>query len=154
MWQVVIFVAVCQAAGLIGVVTTPTADSDWFRALAKPFFNPPSWLFAPVWTTLYTLMGIAAFRVWRKGSGRPVVRIALALFVIQLVLNAAWTPVFFGAQSLLGGFVVLLTLVFVLLLTTGRFFRLDRASGWLLVPYLLWTLFALGLNLSFLLLNA
>ncbi len=151
--QVLLFIVVCQLAGVLGVVTSPTGDTAWYRSLAKPVFNPPSWLFGPVWTLLYTLMGVAVYRVWRMDRSRPAVRLALGLFAAQLLLNAIWTPVFFGAQSLAGGAVVIVVLLIVLVITTARFFRLDRWAGSLLVPYVLWVAFATLLNVSILMLN-
>lgn len=149
----VLFILVCQAAGAIGALTTDTGESSWYAGLEKPAFNPPGWVFGPVWTTLYTLMGIAAFVVWRAGTDRPEVRRALGLFAAQLVLNAVWTPVFFGAESIVGGAVVIVVLLVVLALTVRAFFRVSTVAGWLLVPYLLWIAFATLLNLSIWALN-
>ncbi len=125
-----------------------TGNSLWYQALSKPPFNPPSWVFAPAWITLYTFMGIAAHRIWRVGLDLGPVRGALALFVVQLVLNGAWTPVFFGAKQLLLALFVILALVAVLTLTVRAFWQLDRVAGWLLVPYLAWVCFATLLNAS------
>ena len=152
--QILLFILVCQAAGLLGVLTTPTGETDWYQGLAKPAFNPPSWVFGPVWTLLYTLMGYAAYRIWDLGTARPNVRTALALFAGQLVLNAAWTPVFFGAESLAGGAVIIVALWVALGVTTWAFFRLDRPAGALLVPYLLWVTYAAVLNLTIWSMNA
>lgn len=152
--QILLFILVCQAAGLLGVLTTPTGETAWYQSLAKPAFNPPGWVFGPVWTLLYTLMGYAAYRIWDLGTARADVRTALALFAVQLVLNAAWTPVFFGAESLAGGAVVIVMLWLILGVTTWAFFRLDRLAGALLVPYLLWVTYAAVLNLTIWSMNA
>ncbi len=143
-----VFILVCQAAGIIGALSSPTGNSPWFQQLIKPSFNPPGWIFGPVWTLLYTLMGIAAFRVWRLGWREQAVKVALYWFALQLLLNAIWTPIFFGAQSLALGAVVIVTLLAVLGFTINRFFRLDSLAGWLLVPYFLWVSFATVLNIS------
>lgn len=143
-----LFVLACEAVGAIGALTTDTGESSWYAGLEKPAFNPPGWVFGPVWTTLYALMGIAAFLVWREGTDRPEVRRALGLFVAQLVLNGIWTPIFFGAESIVGGAIVIVALLVVLALTVRAFFRVSKAAGWLLVPYLLWTAFATVLTLS------
>ncbi len=147
-----LFAVGCELVGLVGAATTVTGDSSWYDTLAKPPFNPPSWLFGPVWTVLYAMMGVAAFLVWREGRGagadRPDVKRALTLFIVQLVLNGIWTPIFFGAESIVGGAVVIVTLLVVLALTVRAFFGVSRTAGWLLVPYLLWVAFATALNLS------
>jgi benzodiazapine receptor len=98
--EAVVSIVVCQAAGLIGSIATFPSIPTWYASLDKPPFNPPNWVFGPVWTTLYTLMGIAAFLVWRKGIRNREVKIALGIFVVQLVLNTLWSVVFFGLNSL------------------------------------------------------
>lgn len=148
-----LFVVGCELVGILGAVTTVTGASSWYDALAKPPFNPPSWLFGPAWTLLYAMMGVAAFLVWRAGRGmegadRSEVKRALTLFAVQLVLNGIWTPIFFGAKSIVGGAVVIVSLLVVLGLTVRAFFHVSRTAGWLLVPYLLWVAFATTLNLS------
>ena len=143
-----LFVVGCELVGILGALTTATGDSPWYDSLAKPPFNPPGWVFGPVWTVLYALMGIAAYLVWREGMDRPDVKRALGLFVAQLVLNGVWTPTFFGAESIAGGAVVIVALLVVLALTMRAFFRISRLAGWLLVPYFLWVSFATLLNLS------
>jgi tryptophan-rich sensory protein len=143
-----LFVVGCELVGIAGALTTATGEGSWYQALAKPPFNPPGWVFGPVWTVLYALMGLAAFRVWRAGTERRDVRVALGLFAAQLVLNGIWTPVFFGAESIVGGAVVIVALLVLLAFTVRAFFGVARAAGWLLVPYLLWVAFAAALNLS------
>ena len=148
-----LFVLACEAVGIAGALTTETGASSWYAGLEKPAFNPPGWVFGPVWTTLYAMMGIAAFLVWRAGTDRPEVRRALGLFAAQLVLNGIWTPIFFGAESIVGGAVVIVALLVVLALTIRAFFRVSKAAGWLLVPYFLWVAFATVLTLSIWALN-
>ena len=148
-----LFVVGCELVGLVGAATTATGGSSWYETLAKPPFNPPGWLFGPVWTALYAMMGVAAFLVWREGrradgAAKADVNRALTLFIVQLVLNGIWTPIFFGAESIVGGAVVIVTLLVVLALTVRAFFGVSRTAGWLLVPYLLWVAFATTLNLS------
>lgn len=149
----VIFVLVCQSAGAVGALTTETGSSSWYAALEKPDFNPPGWVFGPVWTLLYTLMGIAAWRVFRRGIGVRNVKAALSLFAVQLILNAVWSPVFFGAQRMDIALGIIAALWAVLIATTVLFFRLNRPAGWMLVPYILWVTFATVLNASLLSLN-
>jgi tryptophan-rich sensory protein len=137
-------VLVCQAAGATGALVT---DASWYRELPRPGFAPPGWVFGPVWITLYALMGVAAWLVWRA---RPSIarRSALAWFAIQLAINAAWTPVFFGLRSPVGGLVVIVLLVAAIVATIVRFRPVSPAAGWLLAPYLAWVTFATALNAS------
>lgn len=145
-WGWIPFVLACELVGVLGAVSTDAGASPWYRALAKPSFQPPAWVFGPVWTLLYALMGIAAWRIGRQGLDAPGVRVALALFAAQLVLNAAWSPVFFGAHRIGLALAVLAALWLVLVPTALVFLRLDRPAGVLLLPYLAWVSFALVLN--------
>ena len=104
------FVVVCELAGIVGSLFTTPSIPGWYAALAKPPFNPPNWVFAPVWTVLYALMGIAAYVVYEKGPKRREVRKALAVFAGQLVFNTLWSIVFFGAHMILGGAVIIIIL--------------------------------------------
>lgn len=144
------WVGLCLAVGIvIGVLFKPGA---WYAALEKPAFNPPAWIFAPVWTALYVAMGVAAWRIWCL----PVSierRQALRQFCVQLAFNAAWPPMFFGAQSLAGGLVVIVMLLFAIAATIQRFHPLDKTAAWLLAPYLAWVAFATLLNVALLALN-
>lgn len=146
-------ICICQAAGVFGALFTVDAIPGWYAELAKPPFTPPSWVFAPVWIALYTAMGIAAYVVLGRGRESPGVRLALGLFVVQLVLNALWTPLFFGLHWLLVAFVEIVLLFLFVLATTIAFWRVSRPAALLLVPYLLWVGFAAALNLAFWLLN-
>jgi benzodiazapine receptor len=152
--EAVVSIVVCQGAGLIGSVATFPSIPTWYASLDKPPFNPPNWVFGPVWTTLYTLMGIAAFLVWRKGIRNREVKIALGIFIIQLVLNTLWSVIFFGLNSLAGGLVVIVVLWIAILLTIITFFRISKVAGALLIPYILWVSFATILNFSLWQLNA
>ncbi len=151
--RLVVSIIACQCAGLIGSIFTTPAIPTWYATLAKPTFTPPSWLFAPAWITLYLLMGIAAFLVWRKGLGEEGVKSALVMFLVQLVLNALWSVVFFGLKSPLAGAVVIIALWVAILLTMLRFFKLSTTAGALLTPYILWVSFAAALNISIWILN-
>lgn len=152
-WKLVVSILACLAAGGIGSIFTRSAIPTWYATLEKPVFSPPNWLFAPVWTLLYILMGIAAFLVWRKGSGNRQVKTALIVFLIQLIINALWSVVFFGLESPLFGLVVILVLWVVILVTVIQFYKISRAASVLLWPYLLWVTFAAVLNSSIWLLN-
>ena len=146
-------VVVCELAGVAGALFTSRPALDWYAALKKPAFNPPNWVFAPAWTTLYALMGIAVFIVWRKGLDNPKVKTAVVIFAVQLILNAAWIPAFFGLRSTAAGLIVILGLWVGILAAIVAFLRVSRVSGVLLIPYILWTTFAVALNLSLVALN-
>jgi len=152
-WKLVVSIIACLAAGAIGSIFTRQAIPTWYATLEKPAFNPPNWVFMPVWTLLYILMGIAAFLVWRKGLENRQVRIALIVFLVQLVLNALWSVAFFGLESPVYGLIVITVLWLAILFTTLQFYRISRAAGGLMLPYLLWVTFAAVLNESIWLLN-
>jgi tryptophan-rich sensory protein len=152
-FKLIISIVACLGAGAIGSVFTRSAIPTWYANLEKPFFTPPNWLFAPAWTLLYILMGIAAFLVWRKGLGNRQVRTTLIVFLIQLVLNSLWSVVFFGLESPLSGLIVISILWVAILVTIIKFFRISRVASVLMWPYLLWVTFAAVLNASIWLLN-
>jgi len=138
------WIVACNLVGLLGALLTDPR-SGWFQALEKPSWNPPSWLFGPVWTTLYVLMGIAAWRVW-KTWGFSGARFALGAFAVQLALNSAWTPAFFGAKAPLAALVVISALWLAIVVTILAFWGKDRVAAALLLPYLAWVSFATALN--------
>ena len=143
------FLLVCYAVAAGGALSTAPAIPTWYAALAKPSFNPPNWIFAPVWTALYGLMAIAAWLVWRtpKTGLRATFRLSgLNLFSLQLLLNAVWTPIFFHYHQLLAALIVVLCLWVAILLTTVQFWKVDRFAAALLLPYLAWVGFATALN--------
>lgn len=139
-------IAVSQLAGIIGSIFTASSVETWYVDLRKPDFTPPSWIFGPVWITLYTLMGIAAWLVWRKGLQHKTVRIALLFFAAQLVLNALWSVIFFGAQAPFAAFIEILFLWLTIVLTIVSFFKVFTWAGVLLVPYIVWVSYATVLN--------
>jgi len=140
-------ITVCQAAGLIGSVFTAQSVQTWYPTLAKPFFTPPSWIFAPVWTTLYLLMGISLYLVLGKKKAD------LRWFWLQLVLNVLWSIVFFGLQSPALGFLVILALFISIAMTIKSFVKIDKRAAYLFYPYLAWVIFATLLNLALVILN-
>jgi translocator protein len=137
--------AVVIASGLGGLASASSAEQ--YRQLEQPLFAPPSWVFGPVWTVLYVLMAIAAWLVWRSGPWAQT-RPALTLYAVQLVLNAAWTPLFFGLGWRGIAFVELSVLLVVLVATVVAFWRRSAVAAILLLPYLAWSAFALCLNFS------
>jgi benzodiazapine receptor len=147
--RVVVACTVSLAAGGIGLLVVPRGRfASWYAQLRKPAFTPPDWVFGPVWTVLYSLMGVAASLVWKEGLGRRPTRVALLWFLGQLVLNALWTPVFFGLRRIGSALAIIGLLWAALAVTVCRFVRVSRAAGLLLVPYLLWVSFAAILNAS------
>lgn len=142
--RITVAVLLCNAVGIAGALFT-SPDTAWYRALVKPSFQPPGWVFGPVWTLLYTLMGVAAARVFDRREA-PGARVALWLFVAQLALNGVWSPIFFGAHAIGVALVVIVALLVLIALTMWRFWTIDRVAGALLVPYLAWVCFATLLN--------
>ncbi|MFP4056147.1 MAG: TspO/MBR family protein [Candidatus Brocadiia bacterium] len=147
------FVAACFAAAGLGSLFTTPAVRSWYPAIAKPPWGPPDWVFGPVWTALYAMMAVAGWLVWRaRGfAGAPW---ALGLFGAQLVLNAAWSPLFFGLRAFGAAFAEIVVLWLAIAATMVCFFRAVPAAGWLLVPYLAWVGFASALNFAIWRLNA
>lgn len=139
-------VVVSELAGAIGAVFTMPAIPTWYATLQKSALSPPSWVFAPVWTTLYALMGIAAFLVWRKGWDDRKVRVALGMFAVQLVLNVLWSVIFFGLRNPGGALIEIIILWLAILATIITFSRVSRPAVYLLIPYLAWVSFAIVLN--------
>lgn len=145
-WKLIISVLVCLSVGFIGSIFTTPSIPTWYATLNKPSFNPPNWLFAPVWTTLFILMGIAAFLIWRKGLKKKAVKNALIIFLLQLVFNTLWSFLFFKFHSPFWALVDIAVLWVLILLTLIKFWKISKAAGILLIPYLLWISFASILN--------
>ena len=135
------FIVLTFLAPLAGAFTPPGA---WYQTLNKPSWNPPPWIFGPVWTLLYLGMAVAAWLVWKRGGQGQ----ALRLYCVQLALNAAWTPVFFGAHQLGAAFIVIVCMWIAIFLTQRAFQAVSRPAGLLLVPYLAWVSFASVLNFT------
>ena len=155
----VAFIAISFAVAGLGGLATATNVDGWYADAAKASWNPPNGIFGPVWTILYTVMAVSAWLVWRK---RAVVNVrpALGMYVAQLVLNALWTPMFFGLYPFIGApalwiaLVIILALDVAVLLTMLRFWPVSRVAAWLLVPYWAWVLFATTLNAALAALNS
>ena len=142
-WLLLIaFVVVCELVGILGSIFTVRAIPTWYARLRKPTFSPPNWLFGPVWTILYALQGIAAYLVFQQTGNGP----AFELFIIQLLLNACWTPLFFGAKRIGAAFAEIIVLLIFIVVTTTLFFSVNAIAGWLMVPYAAWVAFATMLN--------
>lgn len=141
------------SAGAIGSVFTARAVPTWYAGLVQPALNPPAWVFGPVWTVLYILMGIAAFWIWRNGWNRKNVRVALGVFGVQLLLNVAWSMIFFGLQRPGWALVSIVILWLAIVWTMVLFYKISRPAAYLLAPYLLWVTFASYLDYSIWMLN-
>lgn len=151
--RIAIAVAVCLTVGFLSGFATQSSVDTWYSELTKPVLNPPNWIFAPVWSILYILMGIAAGLVWARGFYHVWVKTALYHFGFQLLYNATWSIVFFGLREP-GWALLIILILLVLILLTIRWFRVvSKTAAWLMVPYLLWVVFATYLNISIWYLN-
>lgn len=146
------FVVLCLSVSAIGGAITATSVDTWYQDLQKPSFNPPDWVFAPVWTALYVLMAIAGWRVWRAAQTETG-RKALLVFTLQLGLNLTWSIVFFGLQRIGWALAEIVVLLCVIIANTVMFWRIERLAGMLLVPYVAWVAFAAMLNAALWYLN-
>ena len=147
-----VFVTLCLLVSAAGGAVTATSVDTWYKALAKPTFNPPDWVFAPVWTTLYFLMGVSGWRIWRRRTSRAT-RGALAVFGLQLLFNFAWSVLFFGFQRIDLALIDIVILFVAIVANMILFWRIERLATLLLVPYVAWVAFAIVLNVSIWLLN-
>ncbi|MES2060024.1 MAG: TspO/MBR family protein [Patescibacteria group bacterium] len=152
-WELALAILVCEFAGAIGTVFTASQIPMWYAGLVKPSFNPPSWIFGPVWTLLYALMGIAVFIVAKRGTHNLKVRSALEIFCIQLFLNIIWSPIFFGLHSPSLALITIVFMWFAILGTIVSFAKVSTRAASLLIPYILWVSFATYLNYSIWILN-
>jgi tryptophan-rich sensory protein len=150
--RLVAAILVCEIVGVLGSIFTTQSIPTWYAGLVKPSFTPPNWVFGPVWTLLYLLMGVSLYLVW---SSRPkkARTVALQTFGPQLVLNLLWSVLFFGLRSPLLGMIGIVLLWVVLLVTILRFYNASKSAAWVMVPYLLWVTFAALLNFYIFILN-
>jgi len=146
-------IGVCELIGGIGAIFTAPAIPAWYAGLAKPSFSPPNWVFAPVWTFLFLLMGVSFYLIWDKGTESRNVKRAMYVFGIQLGLNLLWSMLFFGLRSPLYGLLDIILLLAAIALAISEFSKISRNAGLLLVPYIAWVSIAMMLNLSIYLLN-
>ena len=145
--KIIFFVVLCLAVGFLSSLVTRESVLTWFPTQNKPFFNPPSWVFAPVWTLLYIAMGTAAGLVWSAQQMQPkLVKKALVFFVLQLILNAAWSYIFFGLHNPLLAFIEIIILWLFIFETYKQFKVINATAGYLFLPYIAWVSFAAILN--------
>lgn len=146
--KLIVSIVVCEGAGGIGAIFTTSAIPTWYAGLKKPSFTPPNSVFGPIWITLYLLMGIAVFMVWREGLNQSGVTAAITVFWVQLVLNVLWSIIFFGKKSLFGGMALIIILWLAILITIILFFGVSAIAGGLLIPYIIWVSIATNLNIQ------
>lgn len=148
----ILSVGLCLGAGSIGTIFTTSSIPTWYAVLNKPFFSPPNWVFGPVWTLLYIMMGVALYLVIseKKKAAREK---AVQVFAIQLILNVAWSVIFFGLKNPFLALVDIVALWIGIYFTIKSFYKINKLAGNLLVPYLLWVSFATILNVSIVILN-
>lgn len=144
--KLAISLLICQLAGVIGSMFTSSSVLTWYPMLIKPAYTPSGQIIGLVWIVLFTLMGISLFIVWREGRGKPEVNFALFIFAAQLIVNVLWSAAFFGLKSPFDGMIVIAILWALILITTFRFWQINRTAALLLVPYILWVSFAAFLN--------
>ena len=152
--KLVCSVSVCLLTGFLGSFVTMDSITTWYADLSRPSFTPPDWTFGVVWPILYVMMGVSAFLIWERGINKRQVKVALGLFVLQLVLNGIWTPIFFGLHMIALALVEIVLLWAAILLTIIAFWRISKPSTFLLFPYILWVSFAVVLNAAFWHLNS
>jgi translocator protein len=141
------------AIGVVAFLFTRPQIVGWYSTLSKPWFNPPSWVFAPVWTCIYILIALSAYLVWQRRDDSTNYLTARSVYIIQLILNFSWSIVFFGLHSILGGLLVVILLWACIVLNVRWFGKISKTAGLLLLPYFLWVSFATLLNFNIYLLN-
>ena len=152
--KLIVAIIVSELAGVVGAFFTTPSITSWYATLTKPTLAPPNWVFGPVWTTLFALMGIAAFLVWKQGLSSTRARAALSFFIGQLVLNVLWSIIFFGFHAPGAAFAEIILLWLAILATIIAFSKISTTAAWLLIPYILWVSFAGYLNMMIWMLNA
>jgi tryptophan-rich sensory protein len=143
----------CELVGILGTPFSIAAIPTWYTSLNKPFFSPPTWIFGPVWTILYFLMGVSFYLILQKGWKKKAVKNAGMFFIAQLALNFLWSPIFFGLKSPLLGLITIVAMWILIITTMKKFYPLSKLAFYLLIPYLLWVSFATVLNAAILILN-
>jgi len=151
--KAILSIILCQGAGVLGSVFTSSSVSTWYPTLIKPWYTPPGWIISTVWILLFFLMGLSLFLVWRAGLGRPEVKKAVIVFAAQLGANILWSAAFFGLQSPLTAFAVIVLLWILILLSISSFRPISKMASLLLLPYIIWVSFAAYLNYGIIRLN-
>jgi translocator protein len=145
-WKLIIAILICESVGIVSALLSQMGMNTWFTSLQKPTWNPPAYLFGPVWTVLYLLMGVSLWEVWKSSAPEAKKTRAMSVFGLQLFFNFCWSILFFKFQSPAFALIDILLLGITILLTISYFARISRLAAWLLVPYILWVYFATVLN--------
>lgn len=154
-YKLIISVILPVMVGWVSSYFTASSVKTWFVTLKKPVFNPPAWLFAPVWTTLYILMGVAFYLIWKNNIAKyDLKKKAIVFYFVQLLFNFFWSVIFFYARQPGWAFAEILILLLMICVTTFYFYKISKTAGWLMVPYILWVCFAAVLNYSIWQLNS
>lgn len=151
--KLILSIIICLSAGAIGSIFTVSSIPTWYSTLNKPGFNPPNWIFGPVWTTLYIFMGISLNLVWQQKLKKSLKITAILWFVFQLILNSLWSIIFFGIKNPPLALVCIFILWYAIFQTMQKFYPLSKTAAYLLVPYLAWVSFATFLNAAIASLN-
>jgi benzodiazapine receptor len=151
--KLIVSVIGCEVVGFLGTPFTVSAIPTWYATLNKPHFAPPNWIFGPVWTLLYFLMGIAFYLIWKLGWHKKKVKTAGIFFLGQLALNFIWSPIFFGLRAPLPGLIIIVAMWAMIVITMKKFYPLSRLAFYLLIPYSMWVSFATLLNAAIVILN-
>ena len=151
--RIILCVIICLAVGYLSSIVTQSSIKTWYPTITKPSFNPPNWVFAPVWTTLFFLMAVALYIIWSGRNKKKTRKKAVQLYFGQLAANVAWSGIFFGLHSIGLAFIEIIFLLILITYCLLAFSRINRAAGWLMFPYFLWVCFATVLNLSLWLVN-
>ncbi len=144
--KLVVSIVLCELVGSVGSIFTAPSIPNWYVSLTKPWFTPPNWVFAPVWITLFLLMGIALYLVWDKGFEKKGVKLAVSVFGVQFILNVLWSLLFFGLQSPFYAFIEIIILWIAILVTIIKFYQISRPAAVILLPYIIWVTIAASLN--------
>lgn len=152
-FKLIIAIVACEFVGIAGSFFTASSIPTWYAGLARPQLAPPNWIFGPVWTTLFLLMGISLYLVWKKGFKDRTAKIAVGIFIGQLVLNFFWSVIFFGLRNPGWAFIEIIFLWLSIVASILFFKKISRTAAWLLLPYLVWVIFAAYLNFSIWTLN-
>ena len=143
----------CLAVGFLESFFTRPQIATWYAGLAKPSWTPPPFVFPIVWTALYVLMAVALWRLWDRATPSPQRSRAITYFLMQLTLNAAWSPIFFGAHAIVAALIVIVVLLIAIVMTMAASAEVDRPAAWLLAPYLAWVAYATTLNAGIVAMN-
>lgn len=146
--KLIVSILIVFLAGAVGTVFTLKEITTWYVNIPKPSWTPPNWAFGPIWSTLYVLMGVSLFLIWREGLNRKDVKIGIGVFAVQLILNVVWSLVFFGSHNIAGGLVMVILLWISILINIVVFYRISKPAGIILIPYLIWVTIAGYLNYS------